>query len=113
MADSHIFEGGSIVPGTCNFWQKFIQGFSVITHPLHDLIKKDTPFEWTAEHQQAFDTLKYAITTAPVLKTPCEDLPYLMEMDTSGVALGTVLSQQHDRNWYPVDFHSWSLTPTE
>jgi hypothetical protein len=33
---------------------------------------------------------------APVLKTPCEDLPYLMETDASGVALGTVLSQQHD-----------------
>jgi hypothetical protein len=78
--------------GTCNFWWKFIQGFSVIMHPLHDLIKKDTPFEWTVEHQQAFDTLKYAITTAPVLKTPCEDLPYLMETDASGVALGAVLS---------------------
>jgi hypothetical protein len=99
--------------GTCNFWQKFIQGFSVITCPLHDLIKKDTPSEWTAEHQQAFYALKYVIAMAPVLKTPCEDLPYLMEMDTSGVALGTVLSQQHDGSWYPVDFHSRSLTPAE
>jgi hypothetical protein len=97
--------------GTCNFWWKFIQGFSVITHPLHDLIKKDTPFEWTAERQQAFDALKYMITTALVLKTPCEDLPYLMEMDASGVALGAVLSQKHDGSWYPVDFHSRSLTP--
>jgi hypothetical protein len=70
----------------CNFWWKFIRGFSVIMHPLHDIIKKDTPFEWTAECQQAFDALKYAITMAPVLKTLCEDLPYLMETDTSGVA---------------------------
>jgi hypothetical protein len=99
--------------GTCNFWQKFIRGFSVITCPLHDLFKKDTLFEWTAEHQQAFDALKYAITTAPVLKTPCEDLPYLMKTDASGVALGTVLSQQHNGSWYPVDFHSRSLTPAE
>jgi hypothetical protein len=99
--------------GTCNFWQKFMRGFSVITHPLHDLIKKDTPFEWTAERQQAFDALKYAITMAPVLKTPCEDLPYLMETDASGVALGAVLSQQHDGSWYLVDFHSRSLTPAE
>jgi hypothetical protein len=37
--------------GMCNFWQKFICGFSSITHPLHDLVKKDTPFMWTDEHQ--------------------------------------------------------------
>jgi hypothetical protein len=72
--------------GTCNFWQKFIHGFSLITCPLHDLVKKDILFEWTEEHQQAFDTLKHTITTAPVLKTPQEDLPYLVETDASGIA---------------------------
>jgi hypothetical protein len=57
--------------GTCNFWQKFIHGFSSITCLLHDLAKKDILFEWTEECQQAFDALKHAITTAPVLK-PCK-----------------------------------------
>jgi hypothetical protein len=81
--------------GTCNFWWKFIRGFSSITRPLHDLVKKDIPFEWTEERQQAFDALKHAITTAPILKTPQEDLPYLVETDASGVTLGAVLSQHH------------------
>jgi hypothetical protein len=99
--------------GTCNFWQKFIRGFSMIMQPLHDLVKKTIPFEWTEERQQAFDALKHAITSAPVLKTPREDLPYLVETDASGVALGAVLSQQHDGHWHPVDFHSCSLKPAE
>jgi hypothetical protein len=98
---------------TCNFWQKFIHGFSTITWPLHDLVKKTIPFEWTEERQQAFDALKHAITLAPVLKTLREDLPYLIEMDTSGVALGAVLSQQHDGHWHLVDFHSRSLKPAK
>jgi hypothetical protein len=69
-------------------------------------VKKDIPFEWTEEHQQAFDTLKHAITTASILKTPQEDLPYLVETDASGVALGAVLSQQHEGEWHLVNFHS-------
>jgi hypothetical protein len=99
--------------GTCNFWQKFIRGFSMITCPLHNLVKKGIPFEWTEERQAAFTTLKHAITMAPVLCIPWEDLPYLVEMDTSGVALGVVLLQQHEGSWHQVDFHSWSLTLAE
>jgi hypothetical protein len=99
--------------GMCNFWQKFIRGFSMITRPLNDLVKKGVPFEWTEERQAVFTTLKHVITTAPVLRIPWEDLLYLVEMDTSGVPLGMVLSQQHEGSWHPVDFHSWSLTPAE
>jgi hypothetical protein len=76
-------------------------------------VKKDIPFEWTEERQQAFDTLKHAITTAPVLKTPQEDLLYLVETNASGVTLGTVLSQQHEGKWHLVDFHSRSLKLAE
>jgi hypothetical protein len=82
--------------GTMNFWRKFIKDFSSIAHPLNKLQKKDHPFEWTSKCQQAFDLMKIAITTAPVLKTPRPDLPYLLETDASGFAVGAVLSQQHD-----------------
>jgi hypothetical protein len=56
--------------GTCNFWWKFVRGFSMVTRPLHNLVKKNIPFEWTEERQMAFDALKHAITTAPVLRIP-------------------------------------------
>jgi hypothetical protein len=56
--------------GTCNFWQKFVRGFSTITHPLHNLVKKNILFKWTEECQMAFDALKHAITMALVLRIP-------------------------------------------
>jgi hypothetical protein len=98
---------------TINFWWKFIKDFSMIAHLLHELKKKDVPVEWTEACQDAFDALKRALATAPILKIPWENLPYLLETDASGFALGAVLSQCHDGKWYPIDFHSWSLIPAE
>src|SRR5271154_6869788 len=46
--------------GFCNFYRRFVEGFSKIAGPLHGLSKKDHAFEWKTEHQEAFDTLKRA-----------------------------------------------------
>src|SRR5262249_34886422 len=99
--------------GTLNFWRWFIKDFSAIARPLHALKKKDAKFDWTDECQWAFDALKLAITSAPVLKTPRQDLPYLLETDASGFGIGAVLSQEHDGVYAPVDFDSRTLIPTE
>jgi hypothetical protein len=53
--------------GFANFYQCFIKDFSKICCPLHDLSKKDVPFVWGPSQQQAFDQLKTAFTTKPVL----------------------------------------------
>jgi transposase InsO family protein len=99
--------------GTMNFWRKFIKDFSTIARPLHELKKKNVPFVWTNNCQHAFATLKSAITSAPVLKTPNQDLPYLLETDASGFALGAVLSQPHDSKWHPIGYHSRTLSAAE
>ena len=44
--------------GFANFYHQFIKHFSKITYPLHDLMKKDTPFLWGPKQKEAFDTLK-------------------------------------------------------
>jgi hypothetical protein len=79
MAYPPELERRSIILGTCNFWRKFIRGFSTITCSLHDLVKKGIPFEWTEERQAAFTALKHVITTALVLRIPQEDLPPRIE----------------------------------
>ena len=53
--------------GFANFYRRFIKDFSKICRPLHDLTKKDVPFVWGEKQQKAFDTLKTAFTTEPVL----------------------------------------------
>ena len=93
-----------------NFYRRFIRGFSDITRPLHDLTKKDTAWRWTAVEQTAFDALKLAVTTAPVLAFPNDCAPYRVEADSSDFATGAVLSQvQEDGKWHPVAFLSKSL----
>ena len=53
--------------GFANFYRRFIRGFSGLAHPLTQLTRKGVSFKWTAQCQQAFNNLKKAFTTAPIL----------------------------------------------
>ena len=44
--------------------------YAKITQPLYDLTRQGTPFNWTASCEQAFDTLKSKLLTAPILAYP-------------------------------------------
>ena len=79
--------------GFGNFYQRFIRGFSEITRPLNELLKKDRNFEWTTECQQAFDDLKTRFTSEPVLVMPDQMKLFQIECDASKYALGAVLTQ--------------------
>ena len=80
--------------GFTNFYQRFIEGFSHIAHPLFDLTKAESVFKWSIEEKLAFDTLKDKITSAPILALPDNTTPYCVEADSSDFATGAVLSQQ-------------------
>jgi hypothetical protein len=56
--------------GLAGYYRKFVQHFSIICKPLSELLKKGSLFIWTERHQQAFDTLKQALVSAPVLALP-------------------------------------------
>ena len=71
-------------------------------------------FKWMPEHQQAFDTLKEALVTAPVLGYPDFNREFMLEMDVSLQGLGAVLSQQDDtENLHVIGYVSRSLHPSE
>ena len=56
--------------GTAGYYHKFIKNFSGLALPLTHLTKNDVKFEWGQKQQEAFDSIKAAITTAPVLILP-------------------------------------------
>jgi len=63
----------------------------------------------------AFEDLKMAVTTAPVLMSPQDSEPFRVEADSSDFATEVVLSQQltTDGKWHPVAFYSKSLSSVE
>ncbi|QRW19754.1 Retrotransposable element Tf2 protein [Rhizoctonia solani] len=91
--------------GFANFLRRFVANFSHIARPLHNLVKKDTPWKWDAKEQEAFQGLKNAITNSLVLCHADPLKPYFLETDASRAALGSILSQQQeDRRLHPLGF---------
>ena len=64
----------------------------------------NAPFEWGPNEQAAFDELKRLIASKEVTTQPCPIGKFHLEVDTSGYALGGVLSQLHDDKWHSVAF---------
>ncbi|QRW21779.1 Retrotransposable element Tf2 protein [Rhizoctonia solani] len=96
--------------GFANFLCCFVANFSHMARPLHNLVKKETPWKWGTKEQEAFQGLKDAITNALVLCHADPSRPYFLETDASGAALGSILSQQQeDGRLHPLGFLSESF----
>ena len=74
------------------YYRKFVQGFSDISAPLHKLMKKNQRFVWTLECQEAFERLKMALMSPPVLVLPAEEDQFILDTDASEQSIGAVLS---------------------
>ncbi len=102
--------------GFANFYRRFIRNFSAIAEPLTTLTKKaSSPFKWTERACHAFDRLKQLFTSAPILTLPDPELPFVVEVDASGVGVGAVLSQRArgDHKLHPCAYFSRRLSPAE
>ena len=93
--------------GFANFLRRFVQGYSGIAAPITRLTRKDTPFKWGREQQDAFDELKQAFTTAPVLRHFDPDLPTTIETDASDYVSAGIMSQpDREGRLHPVAYFS-------
>ena len=99
--------------GLAGYYRRFVEGFSKIASPLTELLKKEMPFVWSDEHVKAFETLKKAIVSAPILISPDPTKPYVVTTDASGFATGAMLQQDHGQGLQPIAFMSHKMNKAE
>jgi len=77
--------------GLASYYRTFVCNFATIARPLHNLTKKGATFQWTPECETAFQELKRALISAPILVAPSDNGQYVLDTDASDPALGAVL----------------------
>ncbi len=95
--------------GLVNYFRKSVRAYSVIAAPLTALLSTKTAWLWSEACDEAFHSLKEALTSAPVLVLPDPHEPFEVITDASDIASGDILLQ-HGR---PVAFESRKLVPAE
>lgn len=93
--------------GMIGYYRKFIKNYGVICKPLTNLLKKGVVFVWTSEPEVAFQTLKTALITAPVLALPDFSKEFIIQSDASECGIGAVLMQDA----HPLAYVSRALGP--
>jgi hypothetical protein len=98
--------------GLAGFYRRGVKDFSKITAPL-SVLTGNVPFTWGPREQKAFEGLKHAISTAPVLVPPDFTRSFVVRCDASQYAIGQVLSQGEGKEERVVAFESRKLNPAE
>ncbi len=100
--------------GMCGFYRKHIDNISYVVAPLTKLTRKDQPFAWTVECQQAFEELKDRLVSTPVLAKANLSKQFILETNASQNHVAGVLLQ-YDNKGLPrtIGYFSKKLRPAE
>src|SRR6266481_5550502 len=93
--------------GLCGTVRIWIKDYSLKARPLTEITRNQVTFEWTTRRQNAFNILKEAMSSPPVLQ-PIDyssDRPVILSVDSCPIATGIILSQIDDQGhkcpaWY-------------
>nr|GEU37911.1 DNA-directed DNA polymerase [Tanacetum cinerariifolium] len=106
-------KGVSSFLGHAGFYQRFIQDFSKISRPMTHLLEEETPFVFSKDCIDAFETLKKKLTKAPILVVPDWNLPFELMCDASDFMIGAVLGQRKTKHFQPIHYASKTMTEAQ
>ena len=99
--------------GMCEFHRKHIKDFSVIAIPLFQLLKKNVRFDFGPAQLLAFEKLKNALASPPVIALPDPSLPFIVRTDASKEAIGAVLIQKGEEGERVIEYFSKAFSPVQ
>ena len=99
--------------GFTNYFRRFIEGYSFIARPLEELTGKNKRFSWNQVCQAAFEALRKALISAPVLCLPDVSKSFRLVTDASTAVAGVLLQRDESEDWHPVAYTSKCLRVEE
>ena len=92
--------------GHAGFYRSFIKDFAKTSRPLTNLLQKDVLFVFDEDCKEAFEILKKALITAPIVEPPDQNLPFDIMCDASDYAVGAVLGKRIDKKLNVIHYAS-------
>ena len=100
--------------GMIQYYARFLPNLSTELAPLHDLLKKDAPWEWGEDQGKSFTKVKQMLLQDRILTHFDPGLPVTLACDSSSYGLGAVLSHMFpDGSERPIAYASRSLSGAE
>ncbi len=100
--------------GLVNQFTDFSTCIAAAAEPLRGLLKPKNDFIWTEDHEAAFEKVKKALASPPILAQFDPQLPIMLQTDASRLkGLGFALLQKHGEQWKLVVCGSRFLSDTE
>ncbi|CEJ05159.1 hypothetical protein RMCBS344292_19107 [Rhizopus microsporus] len=102
--------------GTTGYYRRFINNYAMVSAPLTRLLKKNVRFQWSQEEEDAYQSLKNALTSAPLLAYPDRQQVQILTTDASSKGISAILSQapQDDlQNEKVISYNSRTLRDAE
>ena len=91
--------------GCLGFFSSYFRNLLVDSQPFYDLIKESTPFHWTHEHEELFQSIKNRISQDTILALPT-DYPFHIHVDSWNAGTGNILIQQFPEGKRIISFNS-------
>lgn len=99
--------------GMLNYYGNFLPNLSTVLEPLHMLLRKDCPWIWSREQNEAFSEAKRLLVSSPLLVHFDPSKRHVLSCDSSSYGIGCVLHQNENGKLRPVAFASRTLSAPE
>ncbi|GFN91452.1 Pol polyprotein [Plakobranchus ocellatus] len=94
--------------GLVGYNKEFVPNFAAVSAPLSDLVRKSQPniVNWGDSQERAYNSLKVAVTSKPVLQLPDVKKRFVLRTDASNRGMGAALMQENEGTLFPVAYAS-------